>query len=106
MTSPSANGEDRGRARDGRGRFTRGNPGGPGNPHAPRVAQLRAALLEAVTVDDVREVLLALIQEAKAGNVQAIKLFLDRTLGQPEATDVLVRLEELEEALERSSGRS
>ena len=104
MSTPSANGPDPGR--DGLGRFTRGNPGGPGNPHAPRVAQLRAALLEAVTADDVRAVLLALISEAKGGNVQAIRLFLDRVLGQPEAIDVLVRLEELEETLERSGGRS
>jgi len=27
--------------RDARGRFTKGNPGGPGNPHARRVAALR-----------------------------------------------------------------
>ena len=104
MSSPSGNGQ--GRDRDGLGRFAPGNRGGPGNPHASKVAKLRAALLEAVTLDDVRDVLAALVQEAREGNVSAMKLFFDRTLGQPEAVDVLERMSELEMLLERAAASS
>src|SRR5437660_2256427 len=37
--------------RDALGRFTKGNPGGPGNPFARKVAALRMALINFVTVD-------------------------------------------------------
>ncbi len=35
------------------GRFTKGNPGGPGNPMGRRVAELRHALMDAVSQEDV-----------------------------------------------------
>lgn len=35
-------------SRETNGRFPKGNPGGPGNPHARKVALLRAALLDRV----------------------------------------------------------
>src|SRR5438067_2077329 len=38
--------------RDADGRFVKGNRGGPGNPFARRVAELRRELLEAVSADD------------------------------------------------------
>lgn len=91
--------------RDGRGRFAPGNGGGPGNPHAATVSRLRSALFRAVTEEDIREVVVALVTEAKAGSVPAARELLQRVLGQPEATDVLVRLEELQEALETASGK-
>lgn len=47
-TTPFADGRDQ------RGRFAKGNAGGPGNPHAAQVARLRAALLNAITEDDIR----------------------------------------------------
>ena len=37
--------------RDANGRFVKGNPGGPGNPFARKVAVLRTALINFVTVD-------------------------------------------------------
>ena len=43
--------------RDKRGRFTEGNEGGPGNPFARQVAELRKAALEAVSPDDIREIM-------------------------------------------------
>ena len=46
----------------------------------------------------------AMVKEAKAGNVQATKLFLDRCLGPAEALDLLVRLSELEDAVSASLG--
>ena len=72
---PSPNG------RTARGRFAPGNPGGPGNPYAKRVADLRAALLESVTEADIRAVARALVKRAKAGEVPAIRELLDRLVG-------------------------
>lgn len=90
-----------GDGRDDRGRFVKGNPGGPGNPLGARVAKLRGALLEAVTPEDVRAVARALVEAAKGGNVQAAREVLQRVLGAPEALDLAERLEALEALLER-----
>jgi hypothetical protein len=81
------------------GQFASGNKGGPGNPHARRVARLRSALLRAVTPDDLTAVVNALLTQAKAGDVQAAKELLQRLLGPPVAEDVLERLRGLEQAL-------
>lgn len=67
--------------RDANGRFVKGNAGGPGNPFARRVAQLRAVLMESVTDDDMRDVVRTLVTLAKAGDVAAIKLLFERLLG-------------------------
>jgi hypothetical protein len=50
---PSANGTG---SRDSRGRFTRGNPGGPGNPFARHQAALRQALCQAVSQEDIQAI--------------------------------------------------
>ena len=52
-----------------------------GNPDIKRLAELKRIFRECVTDDDVRTVVKSLVQAAKDGDVQAIKLFLDRTLG-------------------------
>ncbi len=94
MTDPNgANG------RDANGRFAKGNPGGPGPAFPRRVAELRAAILDAVTPADVVDVIRALVKAAKGGDVAAAKVFLDRILGTPLAVDVLERIERLEEEL-------
>ena len=85
--------------RDEQGRFAKGNPGGPGNPNGGRVARLRAALLDAVTEDDVRAIVLKLVEQAKAGDLQAAREILLRTLGRPVEWDFLERLERVEEVL-------
>lgn len=90
MTAPSPNG------RDGKGRFAKGNKGGPGNPHAVQVGKLRAALLNAVTEDDIREIAAGLVRQAKGGNVPAARELLERLLGPPVASDIIERLDELE----------
>jgi hypothetical protein len=69
--------------RDTTGRFTTGNKGGPGNPHAVQVAVLRKALLAAVTPEDLQEVMSVLIERALGGNIGAIKELLDRVCGKP-----------------------
>mgnify|MGYP006979983502 FL=1 len=78
------------------GRFPRGNPGFPGNPHAAKVGELHSALRDAVTPDDIRSILDALVTEAKADNVPAMREFLSRDPGQPQVVDAIERTTELE----------
>ncbi len=92
MKEPSANGSD---GRDvTTGRFLPGNPGGPGNPYARRVAVLRNALLEAVTVDDLCAIIAKLVSLAKSGDVPAAKEVLDRCLGRTLEANLIERLEQ------------
>jgi hypothetical protein len=79
-----------------RGRFGAGNKYARGNPHARRVARLRAELLRAVTPEDLRDVVVALLNQAKAGDVAAAKELLQRLLGPPVELDLLERLGMLE----------
>jgi hypothetical protein len=97
--SPSTNGANGGR-QDG-GRFAKGNPGGPGNPHARRVARLRSALLKAVTPADMKAIVARLVQDARAGNVQAAREVIERSLGKPVETDLIERIERLEQLLSK-----
>lgn len=84
--SPSTNGSNRERAKG--GKFQQGNAGGPGNPHAKRVAQLRSILLSAVSEDDLREVVTMLVKKAKEGDMVAVRELLDRLVGRaPSAPD-------------------
>ena len=69
--------------RDSRGRYTKGNKGGPGNPFARRIAALRRAFCEVVTDDDLLELSRRLLDKAKAGNLVAAKLLLAYTVGRP-----------------------
>lgn len=97
---PSPNGADRCAGRDVRGRFQKGNRGGPGNPMARKVGQLRAALFRCVTTGELRQVVHRLVQNASAGDVQAARLLLDRLLGPCVAVDVEERLAALERIAE------
>ena len=76
---PSTNGENG--ERDRQGRFAKGNPGGPGNPYARRVATLRAALLETITEDEIRQLAGGLLRAAKSGDVAAARLLLGYVIG-------------------------
>ncbi len=69
--------------RDGQGRFAAGNPGGPGNTSARRVAQLRRRLLSRITDEEMDAVFDKLIELAKDGDLAAIKLVLQYTIGKP-----------------------
>jgi hypothetical protein len=71
--------------REAKGRFAKGNSGGPGNPYARLVAALRKAAIEAVTPEDIRDIINALKEKAKTGDLAAAKLLLSYTLGKPAA---------------------
>jgi hypothetical protein len=82
--------------RNRRGRFIKGNKGGPGNPFAPQVARVRQAVFAAVSPDTVREIMAALIVRALTGDLHAAKLVLAYAVGLPDAAQDLdeVELEE------------
>lgn len=63
------------------GRFAKGNPGGPGNPHSKRVNQLRSVLLGKISDQDIAEIVDTLLGKAKGGDLLAIREVLDRALG-------------------------
>ena len=96
MKRPTANGGNGHEGRDPRGRFQQGNPGGPGNPFARHVAELRAAMLAAVTAERMAAVVEAMLTRAEDGDVQAARLVMSYTLGEPCAADFEERLERLE----------
>ena len=100
---PSTNGEI-GSGRDERGRFAQGNPGGPGNPHVRRVAQLRAAVMAATTVEQVQEVMERLRELALEGDVRAAVAWLDRVGIRADTADLEERVAEMEAALREQLG--
>jgi len=91
--------------RDSTGRFTQGNAGGPGNPHAGQVSKLRAAILAAVDEGDIEAIIAQLVSKAREGDLAAAREILDRTVGKAAQSDLLERIEALEAAAERLSER-
>ena len=86
MDDPSTNGGNG--LRDTRGRFVKGNPGGPGNPNIQHVAKLRDGFRSALSVADVRKICRKLVAIALKGNLMAVREVLDRTIGKcPTAAD-------------------
>ena len=75
---------------------------GPGNPDGRRYARFRRLVAEAVTEDDLQEIVTTLVQLAKSGDLRAIEMVLDRCCGRPptfEATELLPRLDLIEHHL-------
>jgi len=83
-TDPSTNGEPSTSGRDDLGRFTPGNPGGPGNPFARLVAELRQAAIEAVPREKLRAIFVKMSDLALEGNVQAAKFIAAYVIGKPQ----------------------
>ena len=69
--------------RDNRGRFTIGNSGGPGNPHAGQTQKLKSIMLNRLTEVEMEAITDALIEKAKAGNIQAARILFSYCLGKP-----------------------
>ncbi len=86
------------------GKFAPGNAGGPGNPHARAIGQLRTAMMSSVSADDVGEVVRGLVRAAKLGEPWAVREFLDRLFGKPEAFDLVEKLVDLEAAKKAEEG--
>jgi hypothetical protein len=76
---PVKNGPKSGQKRDPKGRFLPGGLGGPGrpaNPYARRLAALKVAFAEAVSVEDMQAVARKLLRLALLGDVGAVKVLL------------------------------
>jgi hypothetical protein len=69
--------------RDARGRFAKGNAGGPGNPFARRMARMRSVLCATVSEEDIEKVTRKLIEQAKGGDIAAARILLAYAVGQP-----------------------
>src|SRR5262245_2045611 len=67
--------------RDASGKFTVGNHGGPGNPHARQVAALRKHHLACATPEDVAAVYKAILDAAVGGSVPAQRLYFELLFG-------------------------
>jgi hypothetical protein len=87
------------------GRFGPGNQAAKGNRLASKAAQLRLALLEAVSAEDIEAIVKRLIEQAKGGDTKAIRELFNRTLGPPIAVDVFEKLDELEQILKEVESR-
>jgi hypothetical protein len=93
-TAPITNGSNGGAAaslpptastggREANGRFSKDNPGGPGNPFARQSAALRKRVQAKLTDEKLDKIVDTLIAEAEQGNVAAAKLLLAYGIGQP-----------------------
>jgi hypothetical protein len=80
VNDPIKNGEN---GRDTGGRFSRGCKAGPGRRRRTNAAELRKAMLDAISPDDVRVMIEALVSRARHGNLQVIRELLDRVCGKP-----------------------
>jgi hypothetical protein len=82
--------------RDDRGRFTKGNKSGRGNPFARRVAAMRQALMDAVSDEDVAAISKKMVELARGGDVAAARLVLGYVIGKPQPAEDPDRLDEKE----------
>lgn len=99
--SPNAPNGDR----DASGRFKKGNSGGPGNPYARRTSELRTLLLDTVSPDDLRAIVTKLVEQARNGDVVAIREVLNRVVGKPHGALEPEKLEYVETRLELAQQR-
>lgn len=67
--------------RDNRGRFVKGNPGGPGNPKMRSLTEQAKRIRALVTDEDLERVVRRLVELAEGGDAQACKLVLERLAG-------------------------
>lgn len=90
---------DRGDGRRPDGRWAKGKKGGPGSYLGQRIFKYRKAVFDAVSPEEVVEVMQAMVKNAKGGDVAAAKVVFERLLGAAEALDVAARLEVLEQSI-------
>ena len=78
--------------RDAKGRFVKGNPGGPGNPFARQMAAFRQKLMDVIERQDFEAIAFQLMMLARAGNLEAIisqRLLICRDGSRRPATEIL-----------------
>jgi hypothetical protein len=70
--------------RDTKGRFARGNPGGPGNPFTRQLAALRKELVNFFHEERIKELAFILFEKAARGDMAAMKLVFQYVIGKPQ----------------------
>lgn len=75
--------EDNGRTAT--GKFAVGNKFAKGNPFSKKRAEFRSFVQNRITTDDLSSVLDSLISQANNGDLNAIKLLLEYSIGKPDA---------------------
>ena len=81
---PSTHGTDVTSGQDASGRFVKGNSMGVGNLQAGRAAKLRAVLFEKLTPEETESIADVLLAMARSGDLAAIKILFEYTIGKPE----------------------
>jgi hypothetical protein len=69
--------------RDAKGRFLPGNPGGPGNPFARQVAQIRKAVINKLTVEEIGLMIDTFKCKAIGGDLASAKFLFQYVIGKP-----------------------
>jgi hypothetical protein len=69
--------------RDNWGRFAAGNRAAAGNPINRRMRELRQALFDCTTDEDIVEIKRSLMESARAGDTAAAKVLLEYLIGKP-----------------------
>ena len=69
--------------RDENGKFTKGNPGGPGRPKKEREAKYYDITLSAVNLEDWKQIIKKAVDQAKRGDSMARKFLADYLMGPP-----------------------
>jgi hypothetical protein len=69
--------------RGARGQFTKGNAGGPGNPHARACAKMLEVFRNAISEDEMLQICRMLFVKAVGGDVSAAKIILSYRIGKP-----------------------
>ncbi len=70
-------------ARDDKGRFSKGNPGGPGRPRRTVEREYLDATLNSVSLEDWQAIVRKAVTDAKQGNAWARSWLGDYVLGKP-----------------------
>lgn len=79
---PDGQNSGTGEGRDAGGRFTKGNPGGPGGSRR-HAFELRQAAEEAVSPEYIKAIMKKATHMALQGDIPAMRLVLERTIGKP-----------------------
>jgi hypothetical protein len=70
--------------RQANGKFAKGNPGGPGNPHARETARILQLMKSEVSDEDILDLTRKLVERGKEGDVGAIKVIFAYKIGKPQ----------------------
>jgi hypothetical protein len=106
MNTPHESDSPTAEGRDARGRFTKGNKGGPGNPFVRRIGELRRTVLNFATQDGMQQAALVLKELALGGDLAAINLLFEYLLGKPRETVQTDDCDKLEEEQKKSGANA